>query len=381
MPEPIQIQKAASGVQPWPWVAARLAKGEAIVAEPNWAGVRLRLTKSGPAWSAPRALGADVVNLLLALPTDAPDMELEGVMIARQGALWLSKADTEEVLGGAKQAEVAFSVTDCLAFGGQDLRGRALALRRVYAEKAIEQLGAGWMRLSDQQPVTGKVTLERSRRWAREQEPTDGVILKTRSAAYGETYDFEPWIAVDAAAPAESGPESAPRCMRLVKAEALQQKVYGIVFEPEVEDTQGDITAAEDIEAACHQFLTDYRAGRTELWLDHNTPLRDDDAVLVENFIAPADMTIGDQRVRKASWLQVWHVKSAELWSRVAAGQLTGFSFGGSGVRGALRKRAGGVSIERDKDGITTRIRTAKGDYLVERDQYKRAVGLIPEHA
>lgn len=123
----------------------------------------------------------------------------------------------------------------------------------------------------------------------------------------------------------------------LLKADAPLKQVTGVVFEPEVEDTQGDVIDAGEIAKACHQFLKDYRAGRTRLRLSHAQDLDDEDAVLVENWVAPEDFTVGEQPVRKGTWLQTWQVLRDDLWGAIAEGKLTGFSFGGVGVR-ALAK-------------------------------------------
>ena len=50
---------------------------------------------------------------------------------------------------------------------------------------------------------------------------------------------------------------------------------------------------------------------------------------IFESYIAPADLTINGQRVKKGSWLLMYHILSDELWRRIKSGELTGFSMGG----------------------------------------------------
>lgn len=372
MPDRVPLQKAAASDTPWPWVAGRLARGDTVALEPCWDGLRAVLAKAEGGWTLQVGDTDPVAWPFDALP-DAPDVVLDGVLLAKQGALWLAPDGIEAMLRGEQQAHPLFMAVDCLAYAGENLRGRAGAVRRVYAEKAVV---ADVVTLTPAYAVTGKQTLAVGVAKARELAPSRGAVLKCRRAPYTDG-PSDTWLAL--ATPHETVPDVGPlkTGMRLLKAEATQQKVVGIVFEPEVEDTQGDVTPAVDIEAACHQFLSDYRAGHTELWLNHTTRLTDQDAVLVENYIAPAAMTIGSQAVKAGTWLQVWHVKSAQLWQDVLDGRFTGFSFGGTGVRGPLRKAAlPAVRFERDADGLASHLITPTGRFAVLRDVHKRVVGL-----
>lgn len=122
------------------------------------------------------------------------------------------------------------------------------------------------------------------------------------------------------------------RPFRLLKSDSPQRIVTGVVFEPNTVDTQGDYEKSGAIEQACHDFLTKYRLKQAHLGHSHARRLGDEEATLVENYIAPADLTIGTQAVKKGSWIQSWQL-APTLWDQVEKGDLTGFSFGGSGVR------------------------------------------------
>jgi len=158
---------------------------------------------------------------------------------------------------------------------------------------------------------------------------------------------------------------------RVLKADAQKQVVLGVVFEPEVVDTQGDLVAAEEIERACHKFATDYRAGLTGLKLAHERTLDDGEAVLVENYIARQAFSVEDQPVKVGAWLQAWHITSAPLWAAVLDGTLTGFSFGGTGARVAeVAKDAG--ELVRIEESASEKFR-----FDLERTEDGRGLGII----
>ncbi len=123
------------------------------------------------------------------------------------------------------------------------------------------------------------------------------------------------------------------RNVTLWKADAgeFQGKVWGVVLEPDLPDSQHDEITAEEIERACHAYLRDALAPDVQ----HSG--RDADADLLENYIAPCDFTMetpaGPKQVRRGSWIQVYWINDLEVRDRVRTGELTGLSIEGSGVR------------------------------------------------
>lgn len=117
--------------------------------------------------------------------------------------------------------------------------------------------------------------------------------------------------------------------VRLIKADTTEERfVLGVVLEPEVEDSQGDIYSAAEIRRAAHKYMEDAR----NLGIMHRQ-LANDGMVILENFIAPVDFEMNGERVRKGTWLLGIRVKSATLWAKVRSGEFTGFSIGGSAIR------------------------------------------------
>lgn len=105
-----------------------------------------------------------------------------------------------------------------------------------------------------------------------------------------------------------------------------KQLVYGVVLEPDSEDTQGDIISADEIEKTAHDYMRRSRVvGRQHL--------KKANAEVVESFLAPCDMLIGETKISKGSWVLGVKVNDPAMWAEVEAGDLTGFSIGGVGER------------------------------------------------
>ena len=112
-----------------------------------------------------------------------------------------------------------------------------------------------------------------------------------------------------------------------------QHMVYGVVLNPGVTDSQGDVVSAPDIEKAAHRWLTAYRQHDVQ----HSELAKGADGEpiceVVESFIAPQDLEVAGQAVRKGAWVLGAQVNDHDTWQAVSEGRLTGFSIGGSGVR------------------------------------------------
>jgi hypothetical protein len=139
------------------------------------------------------------------------------------------------------------------------------------------------------------------------------------------------WGADGSIAKTESVEKASP--LLLDKA---QQIVYGVVLTPGVEDSQGDVISAEEIEKAAHRWLTEFRKQDVQ----HSEVAKDEQgrpiAEPVESFCAPCDLTIEGEPVRKGAWVIATRVNDPQAWDDVVNGRRTGFSIGGSGVRQAI---------------------------------------------
>lgn len=119
----------------------------------------------------------------------------------------------------------------------------------------------------------------------------------------------------------------------ILKADEDLRIVYGVVLEPDTEDLQGDILDAETIEKAAHAYLKESRV----VGDSHMVQAAAD---VVESYVAPADIQLGEQTVKKGSWVVGVKVHDDEMWSAVKKGEFSGFSIGGFATREEVTKSA-----------------------------------------
>lgn len=98
--------------------------------------------------------------------------------------------------------------------------------------------------------------------------------------------------------------------------------LYGIVYEPDTEDSYGDFMTAEEIEKSAHEFLEYYRNIDTE----HNVVAGA--GVVVQSYIAPTELTFGSRVVKQGSWVLVTRA-TEEAWEQYKSGEITGYSMFG----------------------------------------------------
>lgn len=109
----------------------------------------------------------------------------------------------------------------------------------------------------------------------------------------------------------------------ITKSEDTQQLVYGIVYEPGVEDAHGDMMVAEEIEKAAHQFLKDARN------MDTQHDFVSGAGEVVESYVAPTDFEINGETIVKGSWILVTKATD-EIWGQIQKGEITGYSMAGT---------------------------------------------------
>lgn len=113
---------------------------------------------------------------------------------------------------------------------------------------------------------------------------------------------------------------------RIVKAEAENHFVTGIVYEPLAEDSHGNYMTEDEIIKAAHWF---YKNGNM-VDLQHSfEPL--DGAAVVESWVAKADFDIDGETIKKGTWLMTVEVADEAVWDGIEKGEITGFSMGGIG--------------------------------------------------
>ncbi len=113
-----------------------------------------------------------------------------------------------------------------------------------------------------------------------------------------------------------------------------ERLVTGVVYEPGVVDAQGHWATAETVQKMAHGFAMNYALQKGELGTEHTADAARRDMVVVESYIAPVDIALGEQIIRKGSWVMTAFVQSDDLWSGIKKGEFTGWSLEG---RAALR--------------------------------------------
>ena len=122
------------------------------------------------------------------------------------------------------------------------------------------------------------------------------------------------------------------RTVPIAKLDGPKRIAYGVVLEPDTVDLQDDVLSPEEVEKAAHLFMASQLVNEMHEDLE---PV----GTVVESYIAPADFWLGDQLVRKGSWVMATRF-SEETFEKIAAGEYTGYSIEGVGRREPIGQEA-----------------------------------------
>lgn len=111
--------------------------------------------------------------------------------------------------------------------------------------------------------------------------------------------------------------------VKVIKSDdEAERLVYGIVYEPDTIDAHGDFADAKTIEKAAHEFMLKYRQ------IDKNHDFIAGVGEVVESYIAPADMELNGESVKKGTWILTTKADE-ETWEAVKKGEFQGYSLAG----------------------------------------------------
>jgi len=111
------------------------------------------------------------------------------------------------------------------------------------------------------------------------------------------------------------------------KVDKKQQIVGGIIYEPNVEDTQGDYMEKADIEKMAYKYmLGDKKFKINHKGKDYNFPI-------IESYIPDENTKKGGQTILKGAWWLMVKVDNKKIWDDIESGKLGGFSMGGQAVK------------------------------------------------
>lgn len=163
---------------------------------------------------------------------------------------------------------------------------------------------------------------------------------------------------------AEDGQATFTTYGRIVKADADNHYVTGIVYEPMEEDSHGNFMTEEEITKAAYWFAKN----GDKVDLQHSfEPL--DGATVVENWIAKADFEIDGEAIQKGTWLMTVEVADESVWEGIEKGEITGFSMGGLGNYSEEDVDLDSVSKQEtnEKKGLLKQLAAALGLSVVEK--------------
>lgn len=114
---------------------------------------------------------------------------------------------------------------------------------------------------------------------------------------------------------------------KIMKVDKKQHIVGGIVYEPDVVDSQGDKASAEEIEKAMYRFMEKYATEAKRIRVMHKGKMHY--FPIMESFIPEGDITKGGKTVKAGSWWLMVKILNKQIWDDIESGKLTGFSMGG----------------------------------------------------
>lgn len=176
----------------------------------------------------------------------------------------------------------------------------------------------------------------------------------------------------------ENGQAQFSTTARIVKVDDASHYITGIVYEPLAEDAHGNFMTEPEIRKAAYWFAKN----GDSVDLQHSFEKAEGLSV-VENYVAPCDMTIGETPVVKGAWIITVECANDEVWQAVQKGELTGFSMGGVGKYSEEETQLDNVaktveSAETEKRSLFKRFAEFFGFELVEKgevlDRYNESV-------
>lgn len=151
---------------------------------------------------------------------------------------------------------------------------------------------------------------------------------------------------------------------RIVKADAENHYVTGVVYEPMAEDSHGNFMTEAEITKAAYYFAKN--SGKVDI--QHSfEPF--DGATVVESWIAKADFEIDGETIKKGTWLMTVEVADESVWEGIEKGEITGFSMGGLGNYSEEDVELDNVNKQEtsEKKGLLKQLAKALGLNVVEK--------------
>jgi len=115
---------------------------------------------------------------------------------------------------------------------------------------------------------------------------------------------------------------------KILKLDRKKQIAGGIVYEPHVEDTQGDFTDPLEIEKAMYRFMERYSRDPRKIKIEHQGKTHY--FPVLECFQPEEPTKKGDTKIPAGAWWLMIKITDKRIWDLVEKGEITGFSMGGT---------------------------------------------------
>ena len=164
----------------------------------------------------------------------------------------------------------------------------------------------------------------------------------------------------------EGGQAQFATTARIVKVDDATHYITGIAYEPLAEDAHGNFMTEPEIRKAAYWFAKN----GDKVDIQHSFEKAEGLSV-VENYVAPCDMTIGETPVVKGTWIITVECANDEVWQAVQKGELTGFSMGGVGKYSEQDVPLNDVTktAEAEERGFFTKLAKFFGFEVVEKGE------------
>ncbi len=109
-----------------------------------------------------------------------------------------------------------------------------------------------------------------------------------------------------------------------IKSEDEKRLVWAVVMKPHYVDDERQWASPDEIMNTAHKFMLK----GPKVYLEHMKDVSDQ-AKVVQSWILPEDLEVGDRTIPAGSWCIVLHILNDVLWQRVKSGLLKGVSIRG----------------------------------------------------
>jgi hypothetical protein len=153
---------------------------------------------------------------------------------------------------------------------------------------------------------------------------------------------------------------------RILKADIEKHYVTGIVYEPMVEDTQGNYMTEDEIVKAAHWYMKNQGSVDIQHCFE-----KADGVEVVESYVTKCDMELEGEPIKKGTWIMTAEVTDSDVWDSIQKGEITGFSMGGCGVYSDIDVDLDTVEKDAEPKGLLRKLAKAMGLDVVEKGAVK----------